>query len=699
MKNCVNCGREISDTAKFCGYCRAKQDVEETKAPVAEGRVCPSCRNVNSATAQFCHSCGQRLTPVEVAPEEADGGVDKQRGFITWSVLPGQLAVKIDEKEIDSYGIIRGLYVAPGTKALFFVNGKYAATLDSGRYSFGELRQEAGEEPKTEKKGVLSFLKNVAHHIANGVATLFGMSDKPFYSVILCRGNEFPLVYDFANVRTGAVSSDVGLHLVARISNINTFAESLMTDRKFISLEAMAKLLQPYIATVVNQTFLSLHPDQINEGSDSMLELLKAMTARVGQMYPYIELVQVLSATARNEELENLRKLKEELYIKEQELEQVQLRNDFLNRLQDAERSNALRNARSDVEYQALLDEIELEGLKNEDKKEQVVLMLMAERQLRLARTQEEMAQAMDKLRQSRMLSEEELSVLREQINHRAAMVRIGNNQEIAMAQLENGQLLAMATIRNQVALDGEKLKWELEIGNRRFENQLWRQRQENQLKNEERDADFDFEQRQAAAQMNLLRQAQALRMERDNAEHARKMDEIRTRNELEQAKLDNDLEKVKVMSGLSFEQIMALNPDISPAAAAALAEKFKAEAAAAGNEQYNALMDRYISDMRAVGQQNLETVRQLAQAQAYTQADRLQDKQAELDRVHQMSERNTDRVLTSVQTTVNAVTGQPRIITAPAPVVGVGGWSCPGCGTKNPKDSAFCEGCGASNK
>lgn len=709
MKNCVKCGKEISDTAKFCGYCRAKQDGFENDVITSKGIICPACQHGNSPTAKFCGKCRHSLTDIERETLHAnsyenlhyenDKNIDKYHGFITWSVLPGQLAVKIDEKEIDSYGFVKGLYVSPGTKAIFFVNGKCKATLESGKYFFRKTQKEVKETTEQEqKKGVISFMQNVASHIANGASALFGISGKPIYTVVLCRGGEFPLIYEFENVRTASVSCNIGLHFLCKISNINAFAENLLLDRKYVTLESIAGALSPYIKTIVDQAFITTLPEKINEDVGAMEALFTLISSRIQKVYSYIELVHIISATANNDILDHLRLLKEELYLSEQELEQVQLRNDFLNRLQDEDRNNNLRYARSETDYQALMDDIELDGLKNEDKRQQFILMLTAERELRVARTQSEMNIAINKLKQSNLLSNEEIEVLKAQIDHRSEMLKLENDQEIAMTILDNSQLLASATLRNEILLDKEKLRWEIEIGNQRFENELIRKRKENELRNEERNAALDMEVREREAQLDLLRKAQQIRNEREEAAHIREMDKIRVQNELEESKLNHDLEKTKIMSNLTFEQIMAINPNIAPEAANAFAEKFRAEAATMNNERYDDLAKQFMAYMKEVGQQNMDIVKELIYSQSHMQEMRLKDKEAEIDRIYQSSEQNTDRVLNSVKTTVTAVSGQPHIITPPSPVVGVTPTviGCPSCGTKNAKGSAFCEECGS---
>lgn len=656
MKLCISCKREISDNAKFCGYCRTKQDDYGVAANHAD------------------HG-------------ESPAELDNQNGFITWRILPGQLAVKIDEREIAKYGTVRGLFVAPGTKALFFVNGKYAATLDSGRYSFDEVQDPQGEEKTEKAKGVLGFLKNIARHIANGVAALFGRSGKQFYSVVLCKGTEFPLVYELNRIQTAHVSCDVGLHLLCRITNIHDFAENLLSDTKFVSLESVSAHLQPIVLATAKSILANVEVQRIDADEKILNQLQTALAERVQGAYPYILPVRIISLTANNGELANIRGLKEELYIAEQELQQTQLRNDFLNKLQNEENRNSLQRARSKVEFQALVNEIEQEAMLNEDKKEQFVLMLMAEQQIRRAKTQDEINAALHQLQQSQMLRDEELKVLAAQVNHRAAMAKVGQDQEIAMANLENGQLLAMATLRNAIALDEEKLRWEMGIGNKRFENQLWRRRKEDEYAQEKRQIDFDFQKQHMANQLEILRQAQEIRTAREDAEHRRHMEKL-------QAEQQNEQEMARIMSSMTVEQIMAVNPNISPAAANALAEKFKAEAVLANSEKYEALSRSHSQDIKDILAGMMELTKGSMQVRNHANTQRLQDKQEELERVKEMSERSADRVLESVKATVGAVGGHAGIsgngLRTATTVV------CPSCGTRNATGGLFCTECGS---
>lgn len=669
MAKCLNCGKEISDTAKFCRYCGKAVEVKNDGAD-NEMKTCPNCLKKVPKEAKFCRHCGSQFEGDQVALTSADNNVDVHKNYITWHILPGQLAVKIDEKDIESYGDVKGLYVAPGTQAMFFVNGKYVASLESGKYAFKELKKMDAPVPEKKSKGVLNFIANVAQHIKNGLQALFGRRDVEFYSIVLVKGTDFPLLFTINKATTANVRSDVGLHILCRLQDLNAFYNDHLADKKFVSLESFSIRLNPVVQAVLNQTLSNVSPQEIENNTELFDKVLNALRERFQSIYPYISVTQIINLSATQKDLDNIRDLKEELYVAEQELEQAQLREDFLNKMQNAEYSNILRSARSKVDFQALMDKIDEDGLLNEDKKAQFVLMLSSERLLREARTQVETDNAIDGLVQSRMLSQEEIDTLKRTIAHRADM-----------AELDDVQAIAMATMQNAVALDREKLQWELEIGNKRFENQLELQRLQDEYADTRRNANLDFQNRQMASQMDLLRQAQSLREERENAQHQREM-------EYKKLESDTELEHHRINATMSFEQIMASNPNISPDAAAALAKKFEAEALVAQNDKTAELVRQHDEDLKTILAQQMSLTRDIVAAQNQANANAVAEKQRELDRVHEDSERHQDRMLSGMETTVTAVAqAKPQVEVV----------FCPNCGRKNNGNAKTCDACGSS--
>ncbi len=72
---CPNCGKEITDTSKFCTYCGARQPVEITQ-------VCVKCGLDTPEGATFCPYCGVDLrVPREICPPIPPTHVFAYAGF------------------------------------------------------------------------------------------------------------------------------------------------------------------------------------------------------------------------------------------------------------------------------------------------------------------------------------------------------------------------------------------------------------------------------------------------------------------------------------------------------------------------------------------------------------------------------------------------------------------------------------------
>ncbi|MBP5654794.1 MAG: zinc ribbon domain-containing protein [Clostridiales bacterium] len=70
---CRECGAEVDNNASFCGSCGTKIFRPEAKAE-SNVKVCPQCRHINVARADFCASCGSPLgggTTVREEPQVA----------------------------------------------------------------------------------------------------------------------------------------------------------------------------------------------------------------------------------------------------------------------------------------------------------------------------------------------------------------------------------------------------------------------------------------------------------------------------------------------------------------------------------------------------------------------------------------------------------------------------------------------------
>jgi hypothetical protein len=150
------------------------------------------------------------------------------------------------------------------------------------------------------------------------------------------------------------------------------------------------------------------------------------------------------------------------------------------------------------------------------------------------------------------------------------------------------------------------------------------------------RRAEMQLDREEQQNQLDMLRQAQAIRMEREDAEHRRTM-------EVEKLKADAKLESQRIYAGMSFEQIMAANPDISPEAAKALAQKFN-------SDSKDELLKAREADMVRQSAQQMEMMKMMQQmaiagmgAKQSFQDEMIAAKQAELNRTRDDANLNQD--------------------------------------------------------
>ena len=380
MKKCPNCSTELKDTARFCGACGVKLNVESPAAQDSEQMIpCPKCGNLLKPTAKFCGNCGTRLNAAG-APSGSDtaSSAVPPKDFsligsnIHWNILDGQLAVKIDENDIAAYGkVVKGISVQDGVKALFFLKGELISELDSGTYSFKELGGDEfrpkqpkdpsapqGMEKKSEKKSIWGNIVGLFTGRARRErARAAGLTNRipaniPPVSIILVRTADFPLIFDLKDINTANIRCDVGLHILCKITNINEFYYSLLLDRKMVCFEDMRKKLAPIFSREVDIALSAVPQAQVNRNSTLQNRLLPSLQLAVSRIYPYISITSILDLTCTKAELEELRRLSEELYIAEQELAHTMRLNEFMVRLQAVKDEQELIKLQQDNAHQ-----------------------------------------------------------------------------------------------------------------------------------------------------------------------------------------------------------------------------------------------------------------------------------------------------------------------------------------------------------
>ena len=694
---CSKCGNEVAEGKKFCGKCGNPMGAAASAS--ASGVICSKCGAPVTPGKKFCGKCG---TPVVSTPSTGSGTAEmdgksaemvQSAGFIHWNILPGQLAVKIDEKDIMGYKDCKGFVVQDGTKAVFFADGVLAGELAGGKYPFKDMGIQQDGAVKAFFKKIAGFFTGKGYSLIDNAASIV---------IVLIRDTSFPLIFTEKDMPTAGVRTEVAVHALAKISNIIQFYKGMLLDSSFVSFEKVAASLQVAVRTILEETVNGVDPDSISSNAQMRQSILSSLQTKVSEIYPYITVENVLRLTATNTELEEIRKMREELYISEKELVELSKRNNFLNRLNDEKNQQLLHDAQTQADFTAAMGKIDQQNLLTEDEKAKFADMLYWQRKLREAQNADEGNAALSKLEQNGLLREEEIATLKADIAQRGKL-----------KDLTDGQALAMLTLQNNMALDAQKLQWEMEIGNKRFLNQMDRQKIQDDYADSRRRAEMNLDKEEMQNQMELLRQAQAIRQEREDAEHRRKMEEENAARAHEVTMTgmsqQHEEEMRRMFQNMSAEQIMAANPDITPEVAAAFAEKFKSQNAQAQIDMAN----QHSADIQRIMEQNSAqqnaTMQQMMAMMGQMFAGQQAQKQAEIDSVRKDANEHQDRMENIIKTQATAAYGAAGKIFAPAAKQVVNnnnstarkdmpqGNACPNCGAELEEGASFCGECGTS--
>ena len=606
--------------------------------------TCSNCGNELREGAVFCTACGK-----PVKNQEKLRGYDIIADYMQWNMLPGQIAVRIDQDDFE--GTIKGINIPPGVKSLITIDGKILGELGPGRYDFDVL---------SDSSAISRFQRFIAE-----VFKGHGDTASNFISIILIREAGFPLSVYIEGLPAADVSVSAALSFSCQINDILAFHKALLVEQKDVTSSFVSSLLKTDITSKLRRYTKDKSYRELLDEDAVIEETRPIFEACFTASYPYLSLNNVSSFVFSNEPLDEVRKLDEELHVSEAGLAQIRRRNDFMLRLNREDMEQQLRHASSEADFSALMEKVDERKLLTDEERQAFALLLASQRRLREARTKEDEEVALSGIRQSKLLRDSEYDSLVRSLQ-----------QKDKMQEISDAQLAARAMFDGESELESLQVRREEDIKAIRHKNAIERKKLEDEYYLNLRRETLRLDREETSSQIDALRQAQEIRLARESAYHNMELEKQKLAIEAEQEKLRLNLsseeEKLKVYSGMNAEQIMAANPCITPAAAEALARKFSSEQA----EEKVRLVQEKSEEMRSFMEKQMDLMRTMVIAEGHK-------RESEVERVRSDARSEQDRYTQVMETTVRSITGAGRVST------------CPSCGASNPVEATFCQTCG----
>lgn len=766
--NCPKCNAELREGAKFCTKCGEKI-VQQAEPKAEQQSICSSCGTPLKPGAKFCTKCG---TKVQLADD-----MQAAAGRIIWNIQPGLVARVISETEFETYRKVQGVIIPEGTTAYIRCNGRTIASISGGTYDFraeeknfltrafeaaGEVLKRGWQfiaslfsskkpEPK-EPTGQQLYeqqqqliLENARRGAAFSVIILL---DKAFPVLIGAKQSHLDGYADFKpmKIRTAHLELEMGVNAYFRITNHEQFILHYLTDKTLLNTAAIVDEISDSVRMALQEALCDTDlPD--GRVSPEMHALLKERINSIAeQAFFGLAVVRIVEVSATNEDLSRFAALSRELYLSEQELDYLRRTNDFKNRLADVNNTQQIHEATTDLELRRQLNAINRnrrqEELLNEDELAKFELLLRNERILREARSDEEREAALHEIRKSGLIREEELQVMKDNIQVNAykrgtalAMMQLKDSIDFERVRLEGEGEKAELIVRKELELQGLKDAY----ADSRFDKELDQQRRlaDSQLDLEQRRRDMDYNDTKRLHDMQRedddVQFQQFIAMQ--NAEEQQRENQRRHEAEMQQQQLRSaeEMERLKWEGArdLSDEKVWAMQG--GEAAVAYAQNKYSAEnerrtrelleaqrreqearldqerlrreeADRANQDRMYEMMNNMMQMTGAIAGVRNEERDQRNQEQLAERDRQLREREERLRRQEGRMDTAYDRALD--YTTRNNVQPpvQPQGYQQPvapvrqpaAPAEKVASAVCPDCGSPVEPGALFCENCGA---
>lgn len=570
---------------------------------------------------RFCTECGTPLNQTSSPVPETITVKNKA----LWQVQPGEIAHKISEIDFVNLNTVSGIVVQPGVTAVIFIDGKEVAQINSGIYNFVEDKDiQAEMDKKVEFSGVTGLITKVWKSL---VKTLTGkkvnqpeainskersvseiisrLNEKSIISVYLKRDTNFPAFFGSVqnadgrhtfvpmNIRTRVLDAEIGVQMFLQVVDFHAFMRKYLLERNTATFVDVQNDLSVYVRNILQEELRSEEIDDYGISQEAK-ERISARLKDIPQYADGVGFVRIAEISCSNEEFDRFRKLTQELWCSEKELDYLRRTNEFKNRLARENNERIISEARNENELKASLRNLNRDELLSEDEFEAFASALAIKKFKRSNEAEIEALAAKTDLASAEIAAKTRLAL--DQIN---AEERIYDRSiEIEKQKLRDAREM------NKIGLD-------IERGNADFAD-------------ERRDKDFEFEQKRIEMALGIDERMNEQEQANIDREEARKRAAVEQQREIIKDKYAHE-ENMAGINNEHEEKLADIHKDYT-------AEQLQAEAlrAMAANGTLDAAAQVELAN--AMGKKNQsEYERKLFEEERARQAER-ERTQAERD-------------------------------------------------------------------
>jgi hypothetical protein len=474
-----------------------------------------------------------------------------------WQRAENDFATRVDVDELEGF-FRKGLVVEEGTKALLFIDGKYAGELEPGRHDID---------------GIKIKLRNFDLR-RRASALLVDASDCTIGNVTLNK------------LRTkDKLNVSVECTLTVKLSNPAYFFTNKMKGKRGFSILDLRSSIYGELKEALGEAIADRPIDALSTTAQLKRDIEMEIKSHLNEHFSRdgLEIIQLTTFLVKQERYESLEDKLGELTLDAKELNIFKQKASLWKEVKEAVNSAKMDDIKSEEDFANFLHEIDKGKLIREEEFNDLV-------------------QTYRETREDRS------------IQRRFLLAKLDAEQKMELKRLE---------LERQMELKKIELTEQGKLNMQEFDLDLEKQRKKLDLEFETERRQFDEKIRKGKAGIELLEITKEVKnkeadKELERNEKAKEAEFHRQQEELK-LKSQNKIAEIETYKGLSVEQIIAINPNITPEAA----EVLKANAGA-GKVNANQLIeiitklkDEHIKDMKELQDKAIEAMKQVATAKS----------------------------------------------------------------------------------